>query len=75
MLVLPTFPTISMIPETIAPAPEVSPDSWEWLKLLVSQTLSIGTYCKTVFAKLAIEQILRTRARCFANKPVRYLHS
>ena len=68
MLVLPTFPTISMIPETMAQAPEVSPDSWEWLKMLVSQTVSIGTCFKTVLPQVAIEQILCTRARCFAKK-------
>ena len=63
-----------MIPETMAPAPEILPDSWEWLKMLVSPTLSTGTYFKTVLPKLAIEQIFCTRARCFAKKPVRYLH-
>ena len=68
MLVLPTLPTIFMIPETMAQAPEVSPDSWEWLKMLVSQTVSIGTCFKTVLPQVAIEQILCTRARCFAKK-------
>ena len=59
-----------MIPETMAPAPEVLPDSWEWLKMLVSPTVSTGTYFKTVLPQVAIEQILctRTRARCFADK-------
>ena len=42
-----------MIPETMAPAPEILPDSWEWLKMLVSPTLSTGTYFKTVLPKLA----------------------
>ena len=68
LLVLPTFPTISMIPETMAQAPEVSPDSWELLKTLVSPTVSAGTYFKTVLPQVAIEQILCTRARCFADK-------
>ena len=63
-----TFPTISMIPETMAQAPEVSPDSWERLKVLVSPKLSTGTYFKTVLPTFATEQILCTRARCFANK-------
>ena len=62
------FSTISMIPGTMARTPEVSPDSWEWLKVLVSPKLSTSTYCKTVLPKFAIEQILCTRARCFANK-------
>ena len=57
-----------MIPETMAQAPEVSPDSWEWLKMLVSPTVSTGTYFKTVLPQVAIEQILCTRARCFADK-------
>ena len=67
-LVLPTFPTISMSPETMAQAPEVSQDSWEWLKMLVSPAVSTGTYFKTVLPQVAIEQILCTRARCFADK-------
>ena len=57
-----------MIPETMAHAPEVSPDSWEWLKMLVSPTVSTGMYFKTVLPQVAIEQILCTRARCFADK-------
>ena len=118
LVVLPTFPTISMIPETMAWAPrevfpnswklfemlakptfsmiclwgimelvgftnisnnfhdsrnygsgpEVSPDSWDWLILLVSPTVSTGPYLKTVFPQVAIGQILCTRARCVADK-------
>ena len=37
-LVLATFPTMSMIPETMAPAPEVFPNSW---KVLVKSTFSM----------------------------------
>ena len=36
--------------------------------MLVSPTVSTGTYFKTVLPQVAIEQILCTRARCFADK-------
>ena len=40
---LPTCPTISMNsrPETMAPAPEVSPSSWKFLEVMVTPTFSM----------------------------------
>ena len=34
--------TISVIAETVAPAPEVSPNSWKLLEILVKATFSVG---------------------------------
>ena len=40
-MVLPTCPTISIIPETMAPAPDVSPRSWKLLDMLVKPAFSM----------------------------------
>ena len=68
MLVLPTFPTSSMITGTMPAAPEVSPNLWRWLKKSDSPTLSTGKDFKPVLPKFLIEDILCTHAVCVCNK-------
>ena len=67
LLFLPTFPPISMINATMAPAPEVFPNSWKLLERSDSHdspTLSTGKYFKAVLPKFVIEHILCPHAIC-----------